>query len=87
MLSIPNRTYRRTDAAPLIPGEVVPLTLDLLPISYQFKKGHRIRVALAGVDKDHFQSLDGPAPTWEVWHTPDHASHLDLPVVPKRTPD
>nr|MBA3968045.1 serine esterase [Nitrospirales bacterium] len=67
--------------APLIPGEVVPLKVALLPTSYQFKKGHRIRIALAGADKDHFQALDGPAPTWEVWHTPDRPSHIELPVV------
>ena len=61
-LSIPHRTFQRADAAPLIPGEVTPLTLDLLPVSYQFKKGHRIRIALAGADKDHFQLLDAPPP-------------------------
>ena len=82
VLSIPARTYRRADAAPLTPGEIVPLTLDLLPISYQFKKGHRIRIALAGADKDHFQPLDGPPPTWEIWHTSDQPSHIELPVIP-----
>ncbi len=81
MLSIPHRTYRRADAAPLIPGEVTPLTLDLLPVSYQFKKGHRIRVALAGADQDHFQLLDDPAPTWQIWHTPDQPSRIELPVA------
>ena len=81
VLSTPNRTYRRADAAPLTPGEVVPLTLDLLPVSYQFKKGHRVRVALAGADQDHFQLLDGPPPTWKIWHTPNRPSHIELPVV------
>ena len=81
-ISIPHRTFRRADATPLIPGEVVPLTLDLLPVSYQFKKGHRIRVALAGADKDHFQLLDNPSPTWQIWHTSDRPSHIELPVVP-----
>ena len=81
-LPIPQRTFRRAEAIPLIPNEVVPLTLDLLPISYQFKKGHRIRVALAGADKDHFQALDGPPPIWKIWHTPDHPSHITLPVIP-----
>jgi hypothetical protein len=78
---LPARTYRRADAAPLIPGKVVPLLVELLPTSYQFKQGHRIRIALAGADKDHFQPLDGPAPTWEVWHTPDRPSHVELPIV------
>ncbi|MCZ6800677.1 MAG: CocE/NonD family hydrolase [Nitrospirae bacterium] len=81
VLSIPNHTFRRADAAPLIHGEVVSLTLDLLPVSYQFKKGHRIRVALAGADKDHFQLLDDPSPTWKIWHTIDRPSHIELPII------
>ncbi|MDH5575583.1 MAG: CocE/NonD family hydrolase [Nitrospirota bacterium] len=79
---LPIHTFRRTDAAPLIPGEVVPLQVELLPTSYQFKQGHRIRIALAGADKDHFQNLDGPPSTWEVWHTSNRPSHVELPVVP-----
>ncbi|MGD9852555.1 MAG: CocE/NonD family hydrolase [Nitrospirales bacterium] len=80
-LPIPHRTFRRADAAPLNVGEVASLTLDLLPTSYQFKQGHRIRVALAGADIDHFQSLDGQTSVWEVWHTTDRPSRIDLPVV------
>jgi len=81
-LPIPYHTYRRADATSLKPGEVVPLTIDLLPTSYQFKQGHRIRVSLAGADRDHFQILEGPPPLWEVWHTPDRSSRIELPVVP-----
>ena len=78
---LPVHTFRRADVAPLIPGEVAPLLVELLPTSYQFNKGHRIRIALAGADKDHFQHLDGPAPIWDVWHTPDRPSHIELPVI------
>ncbi|MGB5054127.1 MAG: CocE/NonD family hydrolase, partial [Nitrospirales bacterium] len=78
---LPVHSFRRADAAPLIPGEVAPLLVKLLPTSYQFKKGHRIRIALAGADKDHFQALEGPAPIWEVWHTANRPSHIELPVV------
>jgi len=78
---LPVHTFRRADAARLIPGEVVPLLVELLPTSYQFKQGHRIRIALAGADTDHFQNLDGPPPTWEVWHTPNRPSHIQLPIV------
>ncbi len=78
----PHHTFLSTDAAPLIPGAVVPLTLELLPVSYQFKKGHRIRLALAGADKDHFQLLDGPTPTWNIWHESDHPSRITLPIIP-----
>ena len=79
---LPVHSFRRADAAPLIPGEAVPLLVELLPTSYQFKQGHRIRIALAGADKDHFQNLDGPPSTWEVWHTSNRPSHVELPVVP-----
>ena len=81
-LPTPHHSYRQADAAPLVPGEVVPLTFDLLPTSYQFKSGHRIRVSLAGADKDHFQLLDGPPSAWDIWHTAQYPSHLDLPIVP-----
>ncbi len=80
-LPVPTPTFRQADGAPLPPGKVVPLTITLLPTSYQFKQGHRIRVALAGADKDHFQLLDDPSPTWQIWHTSDHPSHIDLPVI------
>jgi uncharacterized protein len=51
---LPQRTFLRADYAPLRPNEAVEVKLELLPISYQFRKGHRIRLALAGADKDHF---------------------------------
>jgi len=79
---LPVHSFRRADAAPLIPGEVAPMLVELLPTSYQFKQGHRIRIALAGADNDHFQNLDSPPPTWEVWHTSNRPSHVELPVVP-----
>ncbi len=79
--SIPSRTFRREDASPLIPNHIAQLTFDLLPVSYQFKKGHRIRIALAGADDDHFQLLDGPPPTWKIQHTLNHPSHIQLPVI------
>lgn len=45
---IPYRTYRRRDAMPLVPSEVAELTFDLLPTSFLFRAGRRIRVAIAG---------------------------------------
>ena len=56
---LPHRTYKRRDALPLKPGEIAKMVFDFLPTSYQFKKGHRIRLALAGTDKDHFASDPG----------------------------
>ena len=35
------------DLVPLVPGEPVELMFDLLPISYVFRTGHRVRVSIA----------------------------------------
>jgi len=57
------------------------LTFEILPTSYVFKRGHSIRLALAGADRDHFTLLPGPAPTLHFHRDRAHPSHLDLPVI------
>ncbi|MFC2164045.1 CocE/NonD family hydrolase [Acidobacteriota bacterium] len=44
-------TFRKKDAMPLVPGDVTEIGITLYPISNVFKKGHSIRVAIAGHDK------------------------------------
>ena len=77
----PYHSFKRADAMPLVPGEVAELVFALQPTSYVFKRGHAIRVALAGADKDHFAVLPGPVPTWDVQRNATYASHMDLPVM------
>jgi len=81
---VPYRTFKREDALPLVPGEVAELTFDLLPVSYLFRKGHGMRVAIAGADADHFRILPGEPPTLQVHRSAAHASRIDLPVVPRQ---
>ena len=52
----PMRSFRRVDYKEFSPGEVRQVDLELFPISYQFKKGHRIRLSIAGRDKNHFKT-------------------------------
>ncbi len=78
---LPQHSFTRSDAALLKPGEIVSLTISLLPTSYEFQQGHRIRIALAGADVDHFQLLENPSPTWKIWHTATQPSHINLPVI------
>lgn len=77
----PYHSFKRADSLPLVPGEVAELVFGLQPTSYVFKRGHAIRVALAGADKDHFAGLPGPVPTWDVQRSATHPSHIDLPVM------
>lgn len=81
--AVPYRTFKRADSMPLVPNEIIALTFDLLPTSYVFRKGNRIRIALAGADRDHFAVMSGRAPKVQFYRDNAHASHIDLPVIKK----
>jgi putative CocE/NonD family hydrolase len=76
----PYRTYARADAAPLVPGQVATLRFALLPTSWQFAAGHRVRLAIAGADADNFgQVPHGRPPVLSILRGGAHASSLVLP--------
>ena len=76
------RSFKRADALPLLPGEVAELEFDLYPVSYLFRAGSCVRIAIAGGDADHFRPLPGPArPVVQVRRGLSHPSWLELPVV------
>jgi uncharacterized protein len=77
---VPHHTYLKKDGEPLTPGKVEKITFDLLPVSYQFKKGHSLRVSLSGYDKDHFRSIT-PVGEWKIYHSTDYPSYISLPVI------
>ena len=77
----PQHSYLAKDAMPLKPGIPEKITFDLWPTSYQFKKGHRIRVSIAGADKDHFRNMTGDTPTYVFYNDFEKSSKLLLPVV------
>jgi predicted acyl esterase len=78
---VPYHTFRREDARPLFPGEVALITFDLQPTSVLFKKGHRIRIAIACADRDHFAVPEGPAPELKFFRSAEYPSAVDLPVI------
>jgi hypothetical protein len=78
------RSFERRDARPLVPGEVAELCFELLPTSYLFEAGHRVRLALAGADADHFAIRPGPPSEWRVQRGARWPSRLELPAVQRR---
>ncbi len=77
----PEHTYRKEDALAYHAGETVQLTFDMLPISYQFRKGHSLRVSIAGADTGHF-NLPSPQPSeFRITSSVAVPSYIDLPVV------
>ncbi len=80
--SVPYHSFKQLDAASLVPGEVTELTFGLLPTSVLLKQGHRIRIAIAGHDKDNFARIPATgAPTITVARNASHASFIELPVI------
>ncbi len=78
---VPYRTFKRGDAQPLVPGEIAELTFDLLPTSYLFQRGHRLRVAIAGADASHFAILPGGPPNVHIHRSRLHDSRIELPII------
>jgi predicted acyl esterase len=77
----PDHSYRKEDEMKFYRGETVKLLFDMLPISYQFRKGHRIRISIAGADAGHF-NLPSPQPThFDISTSTAFPSYIELPVV------
>jgi predicted acyl esterase len=56
--------------------------VELLPISALVRKGHRIRIAIAGADKDTFSRIPAEGtPTLTVSRNTEHPSFVELPVI------
>ncbi len=81
----PTHSFRRADAQVLVPGEAAEAAFELLPTSYLFRPGHRVRVAIAAADSDHYSRIpDGRPPRLQFFREIARPSHLVLPVVSSR---
>ncbi len=80
----PYHSYKRKDGAALMPGEVAELKFALFPISALLRKGHRIRIAIAGADKDTFHRIPASGdPLIHIHYGGIYPSSIELPVVKK----
>lgn len=81
-LLVPYHSFKRKDAMPLAPGQVAELKFGLQPTSILIRKGHRLRVAIAGADKNTFARIPAQGtPTISVARNQKNASWIELPVV------
>lgn len=85
VLQVPYHSFKRADAMPLVPGEPAEITFGLLPVSALVRKGHRLRVAIAGHNKGTFARIppEGTPVLTVAWNE-QFASYIDLPVVQGR---
>jgi hypothetical protein len=79
--------YTHSNPQPLTPGEVYRFDIEVLPIAYLFKRGHRIRLEIVNGDSavtdavfthPYHPTLIG---TDTIHHDSVHASCLRLPVI------
>lgn len=76
-----NRSFNRADAWPLQPDEPARLVFNLMPTSVEIGAGWRLRISLAGHDKDSFERVPGDGmPVWRVFTQAGAASRVVIPV-------
>ena len=79
--------YTHTNPQPLVPGEIYAFEIEVLPVSYLFRRGHRIRLEIANGDFSvtEFVFTHPYHPTLlgadTIHHDAAHASCIMLPVV------
>jgi putative CocE/NonD family hydrolase len=80
--------YTHANPQPLTPAEIYEFDIEVLPVSYVFKKGHRIRLEIANGDSPitdavfthpYHPTLIGSD---TIHHDAVHASRILLPVIP-----
>ncbi len=82
---VPYHSFKKKDAMPLVAGQTSEINFGLWPVSVLIKKGHRIRVAIAGHDKSVFARYPATGtPVFTVERNKRNASFIELPVI-KRT--
>ena len=77
-------SFNEEDAVPMVKGEVSEVAFKMWPTSVLIKKGHSIRIAIAGADKSIFDRIPSIGkPTYEIMRNVIHMSFVELPIVMK----
>ena len=72
----------QSDVRLVEPGAPLDVEFDLFPVSWLFRKGHAIRVAVAGADKDNFARVpESGVPVFSFLRGGASASQIELPVM------
>ena len=78
----PYHSFERADATPLMAGKVTEICFNLYATSVLIKKGHRIRIAVAGHDGSMFARYPAEGtPVLTMQRNTVHPSHVELPMI------
>jgi len=81
---IPYHTFNQKDGLPMVPDQLSEITFALIPISILIRKGHKLRIAIAGADKDVFARIPKEGtPKITIARNKNSASFIDIPIIIK----
>jgi putative CocE/NonD family hydrolase len=81
---VPYHTFKQKDAMPMVPGEISDISFGFLPTSVLIRKGHKIRISIAGADKDTFDRYPSEGnPTYTIQRNKNYPSFIDIPINKK----
>lgn len=81
-LGVPYHTFKQADSSPLPRSEFVELHFGLQPTSVLVRKGHSLRVAIAGADKDTFAPIpSNSSAKLRVSRSQIMPSSIELPII------
>lgn len=76
-------SFKRSDALPVVSGEKFSLAFKMFSVAALIKKGHALRLVIAGADADTFRRLSkAPSEQFDIFTGGSRASKLRLPLRP-----
>lgn len=79
----PQRSFRRADVQPMVPGEMARIAFDAFPVAARIGAGDRLVLLLAGADRDTFARYPTTGdPIWSLDVGGADASFIDIPLRP-----
>ncbi|SOE20294.1 hypothetical protein SAMN06298216_0787 [Spirosomataceae bacterium TFI 002] len=81
--NIPYHSFNESEAEPMPINKIEEISFKLWPTSILIKKGHSIRIAIAGADKDTFDRIpkEGSPPLYTIYRNKHQLSFIDLPII------
>ena len=81
-ISIPYHTFMKKDTLSFAPNEIIELKFGLHATSVLIKKGYRLRIAIAGADKDTFMRYPAEGkPVITLERNAEYPSFIDIPII------
>jgi uncharacterized protein len=77
----PAHSFKKEDMKLLFTREIALMSFDMQPISYQLKKGHKLRLSLAAADVDHFEINPKKPQQFTIYHDEKYPSKVVVPIV------